>query len=316
MQGRSKAELLRMEAVYYWFAFTNGVEQAFTDLTKHAHSHGQAFSPQYYYAAALRRVGQLDEALTIVEKAYSVANSAADRTAAASMKAQLVIAKGSPPLAAARGLADELSKASVPADRARIYRAISDLYKDGDNEEPRMRLTFLEAAIRNDPTNKELLFDTAYAYGDAESSELALLHYRELITIEPSHPNALNNAGVAAERLNYHVKAVQYYKRAESEGEDTGLASANLASRLIGAGFTEEAMARLDATKAKHGSKVNGNVLLNIGKVAETENSDEHNVKEAMNRAQRAAKWRAREAEALLRQNADIVGQFEGADVK
>ena len=79
--------------------------------------------------------------------------------------------------------------------------------------------------------------------------------------------------------------AVQYFKQAEVAGNS--LATANLAARLITAGFAQEAVERLENAKQKHGKDVHRNVSLNMGRAAEAESDEETKVGEAVKRAGR-----------------------------
>ena len=107
--------------------------------------------------------------------------------------------------------------------------------------------------------------------------------------------------------------AVQYFKQAEVAGNS--LATANLAARLITAGFAQEAVERLENAKQKHGKDVHRNVSLNIGRAAEAESDEETKVGEAVKRAGRVAKWKARFAEALIQEASTISGKFVGEDL-
>lgn len=314
--GKDVQELVRMEAVYYWFAFKSGFEDAFPDLKKLVAAYSNNFSALAYYASALKQAGDLEQALLTSEKAYALAANNEDRLTAAKEIASVKRKMGTPVLEAARLLAAELPMASSPLERARVYRAIADLYKGSEKGNAEMRLLILEAALKHDPNNKELIFDVAHSYGTANAYELALSHYRKLISIDSEHTAALNNAGVAAEQLNNPIEAVRYYRRSEQKGEDTGLASANIASRLINAGFVDEALATLEAAKTKHAADdLHSNVLFNIGRIPSMRQSEETALKEGEERASRAIKWMRRIADAILHAQSDATGNFSGDGV-
>jgi tetratricopeptide (TPR) repeat protein len=306
--GKEPGELVRMEALFLWYAIDEGYEKAFGELAQHAKAHPDTFSSQFFHALALSKVGQPKEALNVMQKAYSVATDASERLSSAGWEARLKLREGMQAIEAARIISKELPTLTEPSERARAYEAIADLFDDGKQGDPQVRMMMIEAAARSDPTNKRRLFDIAYNCSENKAPELALFHYRQLLDIDPEDVNGLNNAGVAAERLELPVTSVRYYRRAEEKGES--LSSANLASRLISAGFTKEANDILEKAKQQHGSDVHRNVPLNIGRAAEAEEAEETKLKASMKRAGEFSRWKTRCANAILQPQSAVSGKF------
>jgi tetratricopeptide (TPR) repeat protein len=307
--GKEPAELVRMEALFLWYAIDEGYEKGFGELAQHAKAHPDTFASQFFHALALSKVGQPKEALSAVQKAYSVATDASERLSAATWEARLKLREGIPVIEAARIISKELPGLTEPSERARGYEAIAEIFDQGKQADPQVRSMMIEAALRSDPTNKRRLFDVAYNCSENKAPELALFHYRQLLEIDPDSVNGLNNAGVAAEKLELPVTSVRYYRQAEEKGES--LSSANLASRLISAGFTKEANDILEKAKQQHGSEVHRNVPLNIGKAAEAEEAEETKLKASMKRAGEFSRWKARCANAILQAQSAVSGKFE-----
>jgi hypothetical protein len=80
-----------------------------------------------------------------------------------------------------------------------------------------------------------------------------------------------NNVGAAFDQLNLPVKAVESFKRASEMGET--LAMSNLANKLLGAGFAEEAQSNVNKALAAGGTphKNIGHVLTALQDVPEVE---------------------------------------------
>ncbi|MCM2532141.1 hypothetical protein NDK43_06735 [Neobacillus pocheonensis] len=127
------------------------------------------------------------------------------------------------------------------------YIKIAELYKKEGKLD--YQISALEKALEIKTNNVSALFDLAYAYGQNNQSELALLHYKTLISIEPNHQNALNNLGVLYSGLDMHFNKVKSYKKAFELGNT--LAASNLAHEYIKVGLEEEAEGILLEANAK-----------------------------------------------------------------
>lgn len=110
------------------------------------------------------------------------------------------------------------------------------------------------------PNDTGLIFKVGYSYAESEYDELSLLHYKNARDINPEDEAVQNNLGVQYDDLKMPVKSILSYKKAEKLGNT--LASANLAYRLMNAGFTEEAKTILDTAATKEGAHPNVNSAL------------------------------------------------------
>jgi tetratricopeptide (TPR) repeat protein len=131
--------------------------------------------------------------------------------------------------------------------------------------------SLFEYALEMTPADLSLRFDVAYAYGENSAEAASFFHYSQLLERSPQHAGALNNLGVAASRLEMETIAVSRYRAAEELGNT--LASANVAYKLLGEGFTAEAKTVLDA--ALKANEVHDNVLEALGAISRTKAKDE-----------------------------------------
>jgi tetratricopeptide (TPR) repeat protein len=124
-------------------------------------------------------------------------------------------------------------------------------------------------------------FDTAFACSEADLEELAALHYKKLIPIDPSHSSALNNLGVAFSRLKIQNLAVAKYKRAVANDET--LAASNLANIFINDGMLEEAEKLLKEAQTK--KDVHENVSDSLVKLETAKREGEEDREKCLNLA-------------------------------
>ncbi len=299
---------IRREAGFYFFAFKEGFSEAFADLGRYVAANPSAWAPHYWLSRLLEMAGQPIEALASVRTAHGLAGSANERISAAVHEADLLVAAGSSRLVAARVIGKELQAVHEPSDRGRIFTAIANVFQTEDRDDIRTRLMMFEAAVHYNPTNPELLFAAAYACGDNGAEDFAFGHYQQLIEIREDYPSALNNAGVAANKLGLPITGVGYYKRAEQIGES--LATANLANNLLRPGFINEARQRLFEARQKYGEDVHRNVSEHTGTAATAEAREEESLEEIRKRVPRVAKWKARLAEAIIQEPTTVSGEF------
>ncbi len=121
--------------------------------------------------------------------------------------------------------------------RRQFVEELSGIY--GEGEKWLYRAAALEVALESEPNNAARQFDAAFAYSQAGREDLALLHYKAALEADSDHRSAINNLGVAYERLGMGMKAVNEYKRATELGESLG--KANLGLSFLNAGFRAEA---------------------------------------------------------------------------
>ncbi len=155
-------------------------------------------------------------------------------------------------------LVDVLSATTEDSNKVRLYESLADIYeKEKDHEN---RAFVLDKAVELKPNDTGLIFKVGYSYAESEYDELSLLHYKNAQAINPNDESVQNNLGVQYDNLKMPIKSVSSYRKAEKLGET--LASANLAYRLMNAGFTEEAATMLNSATEKENVHPNVNSAL------------------------------------------------------
>lgn len=133
-----------------------------------------------------------------------------------------------------------LSQTTAEAE-FRLLEALADLAKDTENKE--LEVATLERKIQINPNDSDTRFSLAFAHDELGNEDIALNQYLILATTGQGEA-AWNNLGVAYDSFNMPIKSVQAYRKSEEQGGS--LATSNLAQKLIGAGFLDEAKALCD----------------------------------------------------------------------
>jgi hypothetical protein len=298
------------DAFYLYLAFTKGSSEAFTELGLRASSQTNHSGVQDWWARSLEFAGRLDDAVDAGRGALATAADEAERVTAVVLL-QALLCRLNRNSEARALLRNELTRTSSPARLSSLYVSLGKTYELDKPADIEKSFLMRELAVRSDPSAKRLRFDLAFAYAEKGANEISLAHYRRVIADDPNHSDARNNAGVAMERLALPLTGVSYYKAAQAAGET--LASANLAYRLIAAGFKEEAEAILE--DARNADEVHRNVHLAVGRLAEAEAEEETKLKQIMERAGKFRAWRVEYAEALLRDSPPreaVAGSYAG----
>jgi tetratricopeptide (TPR) repeat protein len=165
------------------------------------------------YAKAVERFkGSADSCVTEAGRATSLGFAAAYLYKSTKKEEAFRLLKG-----AINTIQDSQAKVSLLTDLANLYENEKDNFN---------RVLALQRALSFQPNSKDLLFKTAYACSEADFHELAVLHYEKLVQIDSSQKSALNNLGVAFDKLQIPSLAVKNYKRAIDNDET--LAAAKL----------------------------------------------------------------------------------------
>lgn len=162
-----------------------------------------------------------------------------------------------------------------------LLSALASFYDRSNQHES--RALALDLSLRFFPNDSNTMFNAAYAYGEAGLEGMSLFHYRNLLDFEPDNASALNNAGVQYDRLGMPWLSTTAYKAAEKL--NNSLASANLASKYVNAGFVEEATTSL--SKAKEMMDVHPNVLTALSNLPEKQEREHKLTTEIMDNSVR-----------------------------
>lgn len=222
------------------FAYAND-EKALIELRQQA-SDPTNESANSWLGFTLTQLGEYEQAF----QAYSTAAVAArdpNRAAEHIKEAAEALAKLGEFDRAEEYLQSEIIARNDAHQRARLYRGLASVYQEWG--EPELRALALERAIELNPEMTTLRFAAGYAYSHVdEEHPLSLLHYVTKARVDEDDAATLNNLGVILERLGLSIRSVENYRMAFSKGNS--LAGANLAQRLIDAGFGDEASTILE----------------------------------------------------------------------
>lgn len=132
----------------------------------------------------------------------------------------------------------ELGKGSLSDfDLAEVFEEWGEIWSQREDQN-QARQSF-EKSLTHNPDNLSLRFRLAYSYSHAETHEKALYHYDILYSRKPDYSHVANNLAIALEKLDMPIRCVALLKKAASLGQS--LPMANLADRLLDAGFADEA---------------------------------------------------------------------------
>jgi Flp pilus assembly protein TadD len=187
-------------------------------------------------------LGQVELAIPQYEAAIAASKRPDDLSAAVTGLANTLIRLGRRNEAAAL-LSRWVSKVGDSSFRTTLVGELAGIYRD--SERWLYRAAALEVALEANPNDATSQFDAAYAYSQAGREDLALLHYKAALELDGGHRPAINNLGVAYDRLGMSLRAVTEYKRAADLDESLG--KANLALAFLNAGFLDEAATILHA---------------------------------------------------------------------
>lgn len=188
----------------------------------------------------------------------------------------------------------EIGQTSEHSLLAKLYQGLSEIY--GLDNNTLFEVLALEKAITYKPNDAAIHFTLGHNLGKIHYGALSILHYKTCLNFNSKETSAMNNAGVELETLGLPFNAVKYYKQASEENET--LATANLAHRLINAGFAKEAFTLLE--QAKQNPNMSPNVGEAIFTLAERERLENQKLKNLMDSAQEQQRFFISFAEAIF----------------
>lgn len=295
-----KHEQAGMLAFAQYYALTNGSAEALADLRRTVAENTKNPIVRAWLGQALSHTGAHEEAATQLEDALRIAEDDDGRATVARFLVQ-VLARDARQHDALQVLRETLPNITDPQSRSLLCHEGAKVYQQSTPPDYNKAFALNELALTYNPSDQDLRFSIAYSCDKQDEPSLALLHYQELIARKPDHAIATNNAGWEAERIGLRIASVNYYKKSE-ELEET-LAMANLAFRLIEAGFTKEAQEILDRARTKEDP--NRRVFRGLGEIATRQDEEDAKLREVLERCKKARRWRQLHGEALLKALSD-----------
>lgn len=263
-----------------------------------------------WHALVLKEHGHHSEALQKLTDALSQAKDAgATGPALATLASDIADLTGATSRSAAiRFLRNEIATQSDGAGRAELCMRLADWHSKASPPEHVAASEALELAALAQPYDEDLRFKIGYAYAQMNAQRMAWWHYSKI----SSGPGSRNNMGIALDTIDCPIRAVAAFR--ESERLGNSLAAANLAYRLLDAGFSEEANKLLSAARATE--TPHRNVSVAIGEIEIRQTKEEHLLEEVAKDVELFQTERAEFGKAALDQTAalsDLSGEYSGS---
>lgn len=284
----------RIAFARYIAASEGGVDAALRDLKEMAwDTHSGVFPSHFWYGAALRGRNETRESVEELRRALECAGDDSDRSAAYRWIASTYEREDRCEKAIGE-LEEAVNELEDSTALSRVLKKLAEMYQ-GQNDDLKAWAVY-EQAVSLDPTDNDLRFKIAYRYSESGHQWLALEHYKELLRRSSEHGMAANNAGAVCNKLALDVSAVEYFRRGEDRG--IGLAAANLAQRLLDAGFQEEAESKL--RKALDRGDDHPNVKKGLANIEDKKQKENNRKKDGARRAREMSEWQKRIAPSYL----------------
>lgn len=271
----------------------------FDALKKLAESNSRVAKVQDYLAIGYAHYGEFDIAAGILQQAASQSPDT-DEIANLLGRAAVYAAKAGNPGQAEQAI-EEIKKTPLSElQHQTLLRSIKNVAEIvGDND---AAIAVLERIIDENPGDSDTRFSLAFKHSAHGNRDMALIHYLRIPEQERSAA-AWNNLGVELDYWRLPAKAVDAFKAAEEIGET--LAAANLADKLISAGFIEEAHKRCDtAMKEQY---PHSNVSAALARLQEVPQAEDKRLAGITEKARAAVDFYKKFANAIFRTNLDTM---------
>lgn len=278
--AKDDEEKLEIEVVYLYHLYIRGNTQKMQEFESLAKTKENKHTIYFWMALAYETTKQYGHSAHYYELAANAARSSDDKASSIVQAAEALYSNDEKEKAYLM-LEKEVGNQSNPIALSKLYKGLASLY---DKEKAHFnRALALEKALEYTPNDSSLLFDAAYAYSNAEESNLAVLHYKDLINLDPQSAYAFNNLGVEYSRLKLPISSIKSYKSSRDKGNT--LAASNMAYKLLEAGFDEEANSILEDAAKK--SDAHENVAHAKSRLVKDKAEEAENIKEILNIARK-----------------------------
>ena len=306
---------LHNEAWYYYLLFGCGDTSALKKLEDLAQKDGIAPAVKHiatrYTGFCYAKAGELDKAEGAFKLAAEISSISESDRAEDQVSLAKCLLKNDKKNEAFDLLMQEIAQTSDENALSELYEGLANIYEMA--EDPEMKAIALEKLIEIQPNNTQLRFKAAYSYGQEDFDNLALLHYKTMISFKPEDPFALNNIAVAYSRLDMPIFAAKFYKKAIKQKET--LAAANLAYKYMNAGFDEEAAEIL--AEARKSDKIDPKVGEAISDVEKKRQNESKSEEKAIKKAKEQQKFMLKFAEAYfvkISDSSEIAGAWKSTE--
>jgi hypothetical protein len=257
-----------------------GYSDALSNLRKLEKKYPESHEPIYFYAECQEAFGNIQVASHEYLRAATKTSGSTRSTMI--LRAAEALHQSSEYNAARRLLLEELGQATEE-NRLAI---LSTIYEGFNlSSRPYEAFGIGEYSIFENGAQPDLHFNIGFQCGEASLNELAVFHYKSVLSQNNQNSAALNNLGVAFAALDLPILSIENQALAAQLGNT--LAAGNLAYRYLDAGMVAEAKKSLEGAKADeaHDVKVD-EAATEIKKRVEAENEKQKTI-EAIAKHQR-----------------------------
>lgn len=306
---------LHNDAWYYYLLFGCGDTSALKKLEDLAQKDGITPAVKHiatkYTGFCYEKAGELDKAEGAFRLAAEISSISESDRAEDQVSLAKCLFKNDKKGEAFDLLMRAIAQTSDESALSELYEGLAHIYELAGELE--MKAIALEKLIEIQPNNTQLRFKAAYSYGQEDFDNLALLHYKTMISFKPEDPFALNNIAVAYSRLGMPIFATTFYK--ESFKQKETLAAANLAYKYMEAGFDEEAAEIL--AEARKSDKIDPKVGEAISDVEKKRQNESKSEEKAIKKAKEQQKFMLKFAEAYfvkISDSPEIAGAWKSTE--
>jgi tetratricopeptide (TPR) repeat protein len=240
LDEEDEVKLEENKALYLYFRFEkakdNKAVEELKDLARTAKTEESKFNSLMWLSFCFRDSMQYGKEIELWQSALEETESESLKTRAISNLAY-VLNKEDKSTEAKKLIIERLSSTVDDAQKASLYEALSKIEQTLGNKP--LSIYCKDKSLEFDVTNRDELFNSAYAASNEDIDEISISNYIKLIRIDEDNSTALNNLGARAQDAGLKIKAVENYKK--SSDYNNTLAMANQGYLLLGAGFTDEA---------------------------------------------------------------------------
>lgn len=253
-------------------------------------------------AAVMSHLGEAEEAANLYLKAVDLSDDVQFQGQCLSAAARNFGRSGN--VQEAFHALDRLRNSEFAQEEQTIAYSVKDV--GNAMADTHLEIEAMEAIVRLTPDDYDQRFNLAYAHSKEGNEDMALHHY---LAIPPSHRSAAtwNNLGVAYQNFSLPGKSVGAYRKAADEGET--LAMSNLAYKLMGAGFLDEASQELK--KAMSLESPHRNVGEAYSSLSDIPENEQKRSEEFLKEVKRKVEFYRKLSRAILKNNVkNIIGTW------
>ncbi|HCT7985327.1 TPA: hypothetical protein OT855_002207 [Serratia liquefaciens] len=239
-QERDSSELYKNTAYYFEYMYIDGNQSDFIfELEKHisgAKNEQEKITAITSYTRALEVTKQYQKAIDILNE-FIINTSSEELKSTALTRISACYISNNEPGKARELILEALSEFHEKNTISSLYINLSKIEESVGNK--KISSLCLDKAVELNPTDQEILFDSAFQASENGLSDISICNYSTLIGLNKKHASALNNIAICAENEKLDLVSVKYYK--DSAEQNNSLAMVNQGFRLLNAGFSKEA---------------------------------------------------------------------------